>query len=179
MPESIAASVHDVQLMIDYLQTRDDLDTRRIGIFGQGSGGAISILAAAADRRITAVDVMNPWGDWPDWLEHSPVVPNEERADYVSPAFLEKVKPLDPVRWMDRLAGRPFRLQETLFDVSVPNEARKKMRESLPETGQFVSYADLAAYTVNVSRNGRMLDWMQEQLGISRSGRSDLSVSTK
>jgi hypothetical protein len=122
---------------------------------------------------------MNPWGDWPDWLEHSPVVPNEERADYVSPAFLEKVKPLDPVRWMDRLAGRPFRLQETLFDVSVPNEARKKMRESLPETGQFVSYADLAAYTVNVSRNGRMLDWMQEQLGISRSGRSDLSVSTK
>ncbi len=179
LPESIAASVHDVQLMIDYLQTRDDLDTRRIGIFGQGSGGAISILAAAADRRITAVDVMNPWGDWPDWLEHSPVVPNEERADYVSPAFLEKVKPLDPVRWMDRLAGRPFRLQETLFDVSVPNEARKKMRESLPETGQFVSYADLAAYTVNVSRNGRMLDWMQEQLGISRSGRSDLSVSTK
>jgi len=179
LPESIGASVHDVQLMIDYLATREDLDARRIGIFGQGSGGAISILAAAADSRIMAVDVMNPWGDWPDWLENSPVVPNEERADYTSPAFLETVKPLDPVRWMQRLAGRSFRLQETLFDVEVPDEVRKKMKEALPETGQVVSYADLAAYTTNVSRNGRMLDWMQDQLGISRSARSDLSLSTK
>ena len=179
LPESIGASVHDVQLMIDYLETRDDLDVRRIGIFGQGSGGAISILAAATDRRITAIDVMNPWGDWPDWLAHSPVVPNEERADYTSAAFLEKVKPLDPVRWMDQLAGRPFRLQETLFDAAVPDEVRRKMQETLPKTGQFASYADLTTYRANVSSDGRMLDWMQDQLGISRSGRSDLSLSTR
>jgi pimeloyl-ACP methyl ester carboxylesterase len=179
LPESIGASVHDVQLMIDYLQTRDDLDAHRIGIFGQGSGGAISILAAAADRRIKAIDVMNPWGDWPDWLEHSPVVPDEERADYTSPAFLEKVKPLDPVRWMGSLADRPFRLQETLFDPSTSGEVRRKMREALPETGLFTSYPDLASYTANVSRNGRMLDWMQAQLGVSRSGQSDLLRSTK
>lgn len=179
LPESIGASVHDVQLMIDYLQTRGDLDTRRIGIFGQGSGGAIAILAAVADRRITAIDVMNPWGDWPDWLQYSPVVPNEERADYASPVFLEKVKPLDPVHWMDHLVDRPFRLQETLFDQTVPEKARIKIQESLPKTGQFVSYADLATYTNDVSRNGRMLDWIQDQLGVPRPGRSELSLSRK
>jgi len=165
--------------MIDYLETRDDLDTGRIGIFGQGSGGAISILAAAADHRIMAIDVMNPWGDWPDWLARSPVVPNEERADYTSAAFLEKVKPLDPLRWMDQLADRPFRVQETLFDEAVPDEVRRKMQEALPKTGQFASYADLNTYRANVSSDGRMLDWMQDQLGISRSGRSDLSLSTR
>ena len=179
LPESIGASVHDVQLMIDYLETRDDLDTRRIGIFGQGSGGAISILAAAADRRIKAIDVMNPWGDWPDWLTHSTVIPDEERADYASPAFLQKVNSLDPILYMDRLAGRSFRLQETLFDPGVPEEVRKKMQEALPKNGQLARYADQATYTVNVSRNGRMLDWMQDQLEIPHAGRSDLSLSTK
>ena len=179
LPESIGASVHDVQLMIDYLETRDDLDTRRIGIFGQGSGGAIGILAAAADRRIKAIDVMNPWGDWPDWLAHSQVVPDEERADYTSPAFLEKVNSLDPILWMDHLAGRPFRLQETLFDPAVPEEVRKKMQKALPKNGQLARYADQATYTVNVSRNGRMLDWMQDQLGIPRAGLPDLLSSAK
>jgi len=179
LPESIGASVHDVQLMIDYLETRDDLDTSRIGIFGQGSGGAISILAAVADRRIKAVDVMNPWGDWPDWLVHSSVVPDEERADYASPVFLEKVKPLDPVLWMNRLADRPLRLQETVFDVAVPDAVRTKMQEALPKKAQFASYPDQDSYIVNVSDNGRMLDWMQDQLGISLADRSDLSLSTK
>jgi cephalosporin-C deacetylase-like acetyl esterase len=179
LPESIGASVHDVQLMIDYLKTRDDLDTSRIGIFGQGSGGAIGILAAVADGRIKAVDVMNPWGDWPEWLAHSPVVPDDERPDYASSAFLEKVKPLDPVLWMNRLAGRPVRLQETLFDLSVPDIVRRKMRDALPETAQFASYPDQGSYMVNVSHNGRMLDWMQDQLGISPTHRSDLTLSTK
>jgi cephalosporin-C deacetylase-like acetyl esterase len=179
LPESIGASVHDVQLMIDYLETREDLDVHRLGIFGQGSGGAISILAAAADRRIKAIDVMNPWGDWPDWLALSPVVPDEERADYTSRAFLEKVYSLDPILWMDRLAGRSFRLQETPFDPAVPEEVHKKMQEALPKNGQLASYPDRATYTVNVSRNGRMLDWMQDQLGITHAGRSDLSSSSE
>jgi hypothetical protein len=178
LPESIGASVHDVQLMIDYLQTRDDLDTSRIGIFGQGSGGAVSILAAVADRRIKAVDVMNPWGDWPDWLANSPVVPDEERAGYTSSEFLEKVKPLDPLRWMEQLEERPFRLQETLFDSATPDNVRKKMQEALPRNAQFASYPDPDSYRVNVSRDGRMLAWMQDQLGISRV-QSDLLLSTK
>ena len=179
LPESIGASVHDVQLMIDYLASRGDLDTSRIGIFGQGSGGAISILAAAADSRIKAIDVMNPWGDWADWLAKSPVVPDEERAEYTSPAFLEKAKPLDPLYWMNRLSDRSFRLQETLFDASIPEQVRKKMQEALPRNGQFAFYPDMETYRANVSSNGRMLAWMQDQLGISRTNQSDVLLSTK
>jgi cephalosporin-C deacetylase-like acetyl esterase len=179
LPESIGASVHDVQLMIDYLTSRGDLDTSRIGLFGQGSGGAIGILAAAADPRITAVDLMNPWGDWPDWLANSPVVPDEERADYTAAAFLKKVKPLDPVLWMDRLGDRPVRLQQTLFDPSTPEQVRKKMRDAMPKNGQLANYADQAAYVANVSRNGRMLDWLQEQLGTSHGGHADSSTATR
>jgi len=179
LPESIGASVHDVQLMIDYLETRDDLDASHIGIFGQGSGGAIAILAASVDRRIKAIDVMNPWGDWPDWLAHSAVVPEEERAGYTSPTFLDNIVPLDPIHSMDRLADRPFRLQQTLFDPAVPEDVRKTMQEALPANAQLARYADQAAYMASVSRNGRMLDWMQDRLGISRTDGSELSSSLK
>lgn len=168
LPESIGASVHDVQLMIDYLETRGDLDTSRIGIFGQGSGGAIGILAATADRRIKAIDVMNPWGDWPDWLSNSPVVPDEERTAYTSSAFLGSVAPLDPLRWMEHLKDRPFRLQQTLFDPATPEKVRKKMQEALPKNGQLATYSDRDSYIANVSHNGQMLAWMQDQLSILR-----------
>jgi len=168
LQESIGASVHDVQLMIDYLETRADLDTGRIGIYGQGSGGAISILAAAVDPRIKAIDVMNPWGDWKDWLALSPVVPDEERASLTSPMFLEKVQPVEPIRVMHDLEDRPFRLQEALFDSAVPEAAREKIEEALPRNAKLVRYAGLADYATKVTQNGRMLDWLQTQLsGVS------------
>jgi cephalosporin-C deacetylase-like acetyl esterase len=164
LQESIGASVHDVQLMIDYLEKRPDLDTSRIGIFGQGSGGAISILAAAVDPRIKAIDVMDPWGDWQDWLALSPVVPDDERAGLTSAAFLEKVQSVEPMVLMHQLEGRPFRLQEALFDSAVPEAARKKIEEALPRNGILVHYIDMADYAAKVSQNGRMLDWLQTQL---------------
>jgi acetyl esterase/lipase len=66
LQEALATSTHDVQMVLNYLAKRGDLDMSRIGMFGQGSGGAIAILSAAADSRIVALDVLDPWGDWPD-----------------------------------------------------------------------------------------------------------------
>ena len=42
----------DVMRLIDYLETRDDIDPRRIGLIGFSKGGIETYLAAAADPRI-------------------------------------------------------------------------------------------------------------------------------
>jgi dienelactone hydrolase len=42
----------DVMRLIDYLETRDDVDPRRIGVIGFSKGGIETYLAAAADPRI-------------------------------------------------------------------------------------------------------------------------------
>ena len=47
-------TVWDVMRLIDYLETRDDIDPRRIGLIGFSKGGIETYLAAAADPRITA-----------------------------------------------------------------------------------------------------------------------------
>jgi predicted esterase len=45
-------TVWDVMRLIDYLETRDDVDPKRIGLIGISKGGMETYLAAAADRRI-------------------------------------------------------------------------------------------------------------------------------
>ena len=84
LQEALSTSTHDVQMVLNYLEARKDLDMNHVGMYGQGSGGAIAILAAATDPRITALNVTDPWGDWPDWLKGSKQIPEEERATYLS-----------------------------------------------------------------------------------------------
>jgi len=167
--ESLVFSVHDVQMILNYLATRSDLDLDRVGIFGQGSGGTIAILSANADPRIKAVDVMDPWGDWSDWIVQSPQIPEHERSDYLKPAFLAKIAPMDPVRSMSQLKGRPFRLQENLFNLTMPGIVRKQIESAAPDTARIVEYRDTHEYGEKVSANGKMLDWMQDALRDSSS----------
>ena len=44
--------VWDVQKLVDVLESRDDVDSNRIGLTGESLGGMITWLAAAADERI-------------------------------------------------------------------------------------------------------------------------------
>ena len=45
-------TVWDVMRLVDYLETRDDVDAKRIGLIGISKGGIETYLAAAADPRI-------------------------------------------------------------------------------------------------------------------------------
>jgi dienelactone hydrolase len=47
-------TVWDVMRLVDYLETREDVDARRIGVMGISKGGTEAYLAAAVDPRIAA-----------------------------------------------------------------------------------------------------------------------------
>ena len=134
LQEALTTSAHDVQKVIDYLETREDIDISRIGIFGQGSGAAVAILAATVDPRIKVLDLEDAWGDWPKWLSKSTIIPKAERAAYLTPAFLKGVKELDPVRHLPKLKI-PVRLQYSMPKSAVPREVRKRMETALPPQG--------------------------------------------
>lgn len=164
LQESLATSAHDVQMVLDYLSTRDDLDTSRIGLFGQGSGATIGILAAAVDPRIKVLDTLDPWGDWPDWTSKSTLIPEEERAFETTPEFLEKVAPLDPLLWIPKLSGRTFRLQDSTFVRTTPQVCREKLRTVLPSSAETVSYKTQDDFQA-VADGGKVLEWMKGKLG--------------
>jgi hypothetical protein len=155
-------TVHDVQMVLNYMNSRGNIDMNRIGIFGQGSGGTIAILSAATDPRIRAVDVIDPWGDWPDWLKGSLQIPEDERALYLDPKFLQSVAPFDPINSLHPMTKTPFRLQEALFNQAIPPAVRKKFAETAG-IDRHVTYATPEEYKVNAA-NGALLSWLHKQL---------------
>src|SRR5258708_20859062 len=118
--EALATSADNVLMVLNVLATRGDLDMNRVGMFGQGSGASIAILASAADPRIKVLDVLDPWGDWPTWIATSPFVPEEERSDYLKPEFLKKAAPLEPLDWLQKIQAKEFRLQQIIFETETP-----------------------------------------------------------
>ena len=127
LQESIVLSVHDVQMVLNYLASRSDLDVSSAGMFGAGSGGSIAILSVAVDKRIKAVDLLDPWGDWPDWMAKSSLVPEAERPQYLKPEFLKRVAPFDPAEWLPQLKSQTIRLEHVVDDSVTPPNAKQKI----------------------------------------------------
>lgn len=163
LPESLATSAHDVQLILNYLATRGDLDMNRVGLFGQGSGATISILAAAADPHIKAVDLLTPWGDWQDWTKTTAMIPKADKPLYQLPKFQKSVAPLDPVLWLPKLVDRSVRLQFRDDDPAVPEASRLAMEKVLPKSATLVTFKTNVAMYAGTS-GGRLFQWMAQKL---------------
>ena len=161
LQESLATSTHDVQMILNYLAGRGDVDTTKVGMLGDGSGGTIAILAAVADPRIAFVDANNPWGDWPDWLKESRVVPEGERAAYLKPEFLQKVEMLDPTKCLPHFSPGRIRIEQVAGDPTTPKDVQAKIAASAPSSGNVVQYPDARAEVhVWMTQNW----WLKEQL---------------
>src|SRR5260370_7519867 len=104
----------------------------RVGMFGQGSGASIAILASAVDPRIKVLDVLDPWGDWPIWMATSPFVPEDERAEYVKPEFLKKAGALEPVAWLPKIQANKFRLHPNIFHTHTPQPPHTRLPPPAP-----------------------------------------------
>lgn len=163
LQESLGSSVHDIQMILNYLATRGDLDMTHVGMFAVGSGASIAILAAAADPRISALDLLDPWGDWPDWLAKSTLISDDERPGLLKPEFLMKVAGLDPVEWLPKLKTQTIRLQELTTDPVTPAICRQKLEAAAPPSVQRVRYDGVPAL-YKVSSSGELFRWIKEQL---------------
>jgi len=60
--------VEDYRNAISYLQTRDEVDPERIGIWGTSFGGAVVIYTAAFERRAKAVVAQVPVVNGLNWM---------------------------------------------------------------------------------------------------------------
>jgi hypothetical protein len=163
LQECLATSAHDVQMILNYLASRGDLDMSRVGMFGQGSGASIAILASAADSRIKVLDVLDPWGDWPTWMASSPFVPEDERREYVKPEFLKKAALLEPITWLPKVQAKRFRLQDAWFESNTPIPCKGKLRTAVPHGATVSIYRTPEDFNA-VVRTHRDLEWIKGEL---------------
>lgn len=162
LQEALGSSVHDVQMILNYLSARDDLDVSQVGMFATGSGGTIAILAAVADPRIKAIDVLDPWGDWPDWMAKSSIIPTNERPNFVKPEFLKKVEPLDPVQWLPKVKAQ-VRIQRLLNDTTTPQVAEERIEAAAGPNVKVLKY-DNVMKLYGGGAGGRLFQWVKAQI---------------
>jgi len=163
LQESLGSTVHDVKFILDYMNMRGDVDMNRVGMFGEGSGGTIAILAAAAEPRIKAVDALEPWGDWPTFLAKSSVVDiDPNHTNFAKPEFLKKVEPLDPVKWLPEVKAQ-LRIQQVRDNAVTPMECKERIKAAAPKQAEVVRFAapgDLAKR----EGGGSLFGWIKDRL---------------
>jgi hypothetical protein len=163
LPEALATSAHDVQMILDYLGNRGDADVERTSVYGEGSGASIAILAAAVDSRIKTLDLVSPWGDWPDWMAKSTRIPENERANFLKPEFLGHTAPLDPVKWLPELKTQRVRIRNVRSLTETPVTAQEKIEAVAPANVEIVRYDNAQAYASAVTSEGP-LGWIGQHL---------------
>lgn len=163
LQESLATSAHDVQMVLNYLDSRGDLDMNRVGMFTQGSGASIAILASGVDPRIKVLEALDPWGDWPTWLAKTTLMPEDERPDYVKPEFLKNVATLEPLDWLPKIQAKKFRLDQELFDKVTPKDVQEKLRAAVPAGSSVMLYKNMDEFKA-AFEDGKNLQWIQHEL---------------
>jgi len=163
LQESLGISAHDVQMVLNYLAARGDLDMNRVGMFGQGSGATIAILASAVDPRIKVLDVLDPWGDWPTWIATSPFVPEDERPDYLKPEYLKRAATMETLDWLPKIQAKKFRLQQNIFETDTPKPVKEKLRAAAPAGTTFVPYQTIAEFKTAFPYSTN-LEWVKHEL---------------
>lgn len=179
LPEALGTSVHDVQMILNYLAARGDMDMTRIGMWGDGSGAAIAILAAAVDPRIKRLDLLDPWGDWPNWLAKSTLVPEKERERYLKPEFLKSLEDLDPVKILPGLKTQQLRIQHIASVTVTPALVRERLEAAAPSNAKIVHYPTAKAFFAEVASTGRSFDWIQQRLQPTTTAESMVAPSSR
>jgi len=176
LQEALGSTSHDVQMILTYLAKRGDLDMNRVGMWGDGAGASVAIMAAAVDPRIKALDLLDPWGDWPDWLANSSLVRDSERATLLKPEMLKMVEKLDPIKYLPQLKTPLVRLQYIEEGLTAtPALVQQKMEAAAPSQVNIVRYQSMKAFLDDVASKGTGFDWIKERVGSVVAGQANES----
>jgi dienelactone hydrolase len=129
-------------LALDYLMTRPEVDTTRVEAIGVSLGAPFISIAGALDPRFGRVWVLHGSGG-----SYAPLEANMKRTIPFGPvravaAGLATViingPHLDPVRWVSRIAPRPFIMVNATDDERLPRTAVDALYRSAREPKEVV-----------------------------------------
>lgn len=119
-------TVTDILLLLDYLESRPDVDRRRLLLLGGSLGAVMTTVAGGVDRRPTAVVVLYGGGHLGPLVTHTLVHPAQDtpyppwKAALAGHALAWLLTPLTPERYAPAIAPRPLLMVNGVHDSLVP-----------------------------------------------------------
>lgn len=169
-------AVTDIRRTVDWICTRDDLDSTRIGILGVSLGSITAAMTLAVEPRIRAGVLMLVAGDLPYILTYSAEKRiREKRVAYMTDqgvaetqlhARLRETIGLDPMVLAPYTDAGQVLMMLALFDRVVPFRKGRELRERMggPETFYLVSGHYTAGIYLHWARRAA-LSFFEKRLG--------------
>jgi len=169
---AIYRSIQRHRRVIDWVETRSDIDAGRLALFGASLGGFNALFLAALDERVSAAALALVGGSLPDVLVKS----NERRVeeaisqikkelslnDEALIAYLEEKIATDPLVLAPHMNAERVLLVQAKHDKAVPFPRQIELREAMarPETITLpTGHITAAAYLFYLrSRTGKFFD---------------------
>jgi uncharacterized protein len=136
-----ALTVLETRRLVDYLETRPDIDAERIYLLGASFGAITGSTAAAFEPRIRATVLTYGGGDLQKLFD-SPEARDGLGAAHglVAGIVAFLMAPSDPVQYVAQIAPRPVLLQNGDADRIVPPSAARALQEAAAEPKEIVWY---------------------------------------
>jgi len=142
MDEAIVQSVVEHRRGLDYLETRKDIDSQQIGMYGYSLGGMMTYFLTGVDQRIK--------------VSVACVAPPKERMAYRR----EVVKPHNFVR---AIGNRPFLIMMGRTDPFYTVEEARQFYERIESEAKEIVWYD-SGHLLPMEHIGKAIEWFEEHL---------------
>ena len=133
--------VQDIDAWYQYLLTRDDIDTNRIGMLGNSFGGMLVIQYAAQNKNIKAVVADSAFSSLNDTVSTSVTYFTDLPAFPFAPLIVYwaeqetgfKTEDIDATQWIAQISPRPVFLMQGGADVVISANSGQRLYDAAGE----------------------------------------------
>ena len=121
---SLIRMVCAIPLVVDYLETRPDVDPEKIIMLGASLGVPAAVNGAAIDTRFRAAILLYGGGDISRMMENSArsTIPEAWKRTLVSWWVEAALAPIEPLKYIGRISPRPVLMINGKDDASIPGD---------------------------------------------------------
>lgn len=152
----------DYRRALDYLSTRDDIDTKRIVLLGVSMGGMMGTLLAGCDERIGAAAILIAGGNYIEIAETSVIPQAKLMREAIEKIGKEKAReiltPIDPLTWAPKISPRPVLFVNGKKDLIIPPKSAEALIAAAKEP-KTVIWED-GGHTLSAQALLRIQEWI-------------------
>lgn len=143
---NIIQTIIDLRRAVDFLETRVEVDSGRIGYIGGSMGGILGALFVSIEPRVKAAVIIVGGGNIPLMIKTSrhysvpPIRARIERLGITYEQLEEILAPIDPINFVHLTSPRPIQFHCGRYDDIVPAETQRQLAEKAGEPKEVYWY---------------------------------------
>lgn len=165
--DALIQTVVDARRAIDYLETRPDIDSRRIGLVGASMGGILGAVLAGVEPRIKVPVLLVAGADWGLLAEKSQISAGKQlREGHPNLSFDQVARilaPVDPLNFADKISPRPLLMLNGKHDDIVPVESNQLLYDRAKQPKQIIWF-ESGHLLPMLEAIPRIVEWLDKYL---------------